>query len=231
MNVEELKQLKAELVDNFKYVIVPELICVEPNEASEPKTKKEILSEVNTDEFIKQCGEVFEDTVRYLLSKEININSISLPIWSSGIVCSSALNNELADLTKQWRENFDMSKQIANKWTKTFRQGLKIQTLPEIVPIQIRPILGCYEDFISIKELEEFEENHMINGLVNFEEFVSKIQSLGFNLTCYENYEPLNTYDDYIKALYINGDTEICLSIFADLQLENNKQKTKSHTR
>ena len=131
----------------------------------------------------------------------------------------------MSDLDKKWKKKYDTRNQITKEWINTFRQGLKSQVLPEIVPIQIFPILN-YDSFIPIKEIEEFEETHKINGLVNFEEFVLKMKTLGFNFP-----KSLNTYDEYINALHKQGDTDICLNISADLQLENEKPKTKSYTR
>ncbi|MBR2833210.1 MAG: hypothetical protein IKE75_02095 [Bacilli bacterium] len=115
MNVEELKQLKSQLVDEFKYVIAPELICAEPNKVSDPKTKNEILSEVKTDEFIAQCEKVFEDSVRFLLSKGINFDTIDLSGIGSGIVCSTSLHERLSELDQEWIRNHGNSKQISTE--------------------------------------------------------------------------------------------------------------------
>lgn len=218
MNIEELKKLKEKLENennSNKYVVVSQFCQRDIFNASTPENLEHILSQENTDEVIHQCEILMEKAIRGLTAKGIPFDQLVISS-NLGLVCKT----EYVDKLKSFYHNPEDG---SDEKFVSLMAPLAYQVATGIVPVCFNLNLsqtGTEDyDVDSYAEDSEIDYNSLyfgrVSGIVDWEKFVEKMKSLGYNISLL-NYEIGNSFEDCIESVKKNGfDTQI--DVIADL--------------
>lgn len=210
MKLEDLKKLKIELEAQRKkeFAIIEELGSKGIYDAI-LKNKKEIDFREDTDDVVKKCENIIEQTMRLLVEKGIDFDEIMLttPV---GIICKyeyyQKLKQSLLTLEKETPDN--------NTFFKLIKGLNNNNILPGIIPINI----GLYcdelpEGCISKENLQSL----FVNGIVKYEQFISKMTNLGYDVSFMDSIgdmkEDIKTFDSYIDAIKEDCKSELAINV------------------
>ena len=238
MNVEDLKKLKEELeekgeyIKQVKFVKVPEFGCFEDCNTDETMSYSEILSQENTDDYVKQLELYLEKMIGFLVTNGVPFDHIYLES-SLGLFCTK----EFFDYYKEGIcKNLDYCTEDDIPYLSQ-RDILKTQILPEIVPVSFRLSIdtGCSGSVYGaiqnpfLNKLFDSDSSSKdvlkeVSGIVNWEKFVSKLEKLGYNVEI-GNCDGV-TFNDYIEtAAHYLDDTFIEITTDLSKTKESNSHK------
>lgn len=208
-----------------KYKIVESTDLESFSENNEYKTKREILSEVNTDKMASDCMDLIDNIKRYLTDKGISFDQLCL-YSNLGIVCKEEYCNKADDIA---RSIYEMDEEESKVKQDEFLEDLSLNVLDGIayfkfyldiskskngtdpVAYQIKP-----EDHIKLRK--EFT----LSGLVNYSEFISKMKAFGYKVTLSYT-DDMDTFDNYISVIKENKDDSMLIK--SNLKLDEEEKK------
>ena len=220
MNIEDLKNLKESLESDQKYVAIRSFTYKEIMASDEAKPLSEFISKENTEEVIKRCESLIEESVRALAEKNIPFDYVTLSS-ELGFLCKESFIEKVKSFYKNNRPTEESY--------LDFVEELKKQASSIYVPLSFylnTSGTGTDDKTMIDYELEEgysFGDisKHDAVGIVNLEEFMSKMKELGYGVNLL-NYGECHNFDDYIQAVIKNEfDTQI--DIVADLTKKEGK--------
>lgn len=208
-----------------KYKIVESTDLESFSENSKCKTRKEILSEVNTDKMVMDCIELIDNIKKYLTDKSILFDQVCL-YSELGIVCKEEYCNKADDIARSIYEMDeeesnvkkdelleDLSSNVLNgiAYFKFYFDACKTRKDTEPVILQLKP-----EDHIKLRK--EFT----LSGLVNYSEFISKMKAFGYKVTLSYT-DDMDTFDNYISVIKENKDDSMLIK--SNLKLDEEEKK------
>lgn len=208
-----------------KYKIVESTDLESFSENSKCKTRKEILSEVNTDKMVMDCIELIDNIKKYLTDKGILFDQVCL-YSELGIVCKEEYCNKADDIARSIYEMDeeesnvkkdelleDLSSNVLNgiAYFKFYFDACKTRKDTEPVILQLKP-----EDHIKLRK--EFT----LSGLVNYSEFISKMKAFGYKVTLSYT-DDMDTFDNYISVIKENKDDSMLIK--SNLKLDEEEKK------
>lgn len=215
-----------------KYKIVESTDLESFSENNEYKTKREILSEVNTDKMASDCMDLIDNIKRYLTDKGISFDQLCL-YSNLGIVCKEEYCNKADDIA---RSIYEMDEEESKVKQDEFLEDLSLNVLDGIayfkfyldiskskngtdpVAYQIKP-----EDHIKLRK------DFTLSGLVNYSEFITKMKAFGYKVTL-SYADNIDTFDDYISVIKENQDENIIIK--SDFKLDKHiEDETKEENK
>lgn len=208
MSVEDLKKRKQILEDKNKYNVI--LNFSDFTKLDYSLSREKLISLINTDETIHKCELIFEEAIEVLIKKNVKFDEISL-ISSMGIICKEEY---IKNYTQEDKYAFD------NKWTESVTK-LAENVLPNVVPVIFFISTGNNDLYLT----EEEKEHFTIYGLIDIDDFISKMKELGYKITDDEGKDIFN-YNKYIHTIF-NSNTKSILYLTADLKKDYEINKPK----
>ena len=218
MNIEELKELKRQLEEkkkrenNQNYVVIDHFTYESIAKAKESKPLTEYAAQENTEEFVKKCEKLIEETVRNLAEFGVPFDEITIYSYM-GLLCKESFirNIQMAGKDQFGDEAFD---------------ELKDQTSKTLVSLEFRvDEIGTGTEDMSIddynsKIIKDLLPTDSISGIVNLKVFISKMKELGYNIELI-NYGECSSFDDYMEAVQEYGfDTFMNVTVNLSKDLE-----------
>lgn len=208
MSVEDLKKRKQILEDKNKYNVI--LNFSDFTKLDYSLSREKLISLINTDETIHKCELIFEEAIEVLIKKNVKFDEISL-ISSMGIICKEEY---IKNYTQEDKYAFD------NKWTESVTK-LAENVLPNVVPVIFFISTGNNDLYLT----EEEKEHFTIYGLIDIDDFISKMKELGYKITDDEGKDIFN-YNKYIHTIF-NSNAKSILYLTADLKKDYEINKPK----
>lgn len=208
MSVEDLKKRKQILEDKNKYNVI--LNFSDFTKLDYSLSREKLISLINTDETIHKCELMFEEAIEVLIKKNVKFDEISL-ISSMGIICKEEY---IKNYTQEDKYAFD------NKWTESVTK-LAENVLPNVVPVIFFISTGNNDLYLT----EEEKEHFTIYGLIDIDDFISKMKELGYKITDDEGKDIFN-YNKYIHTIF-NSNAKSILYLTADLKKDYEINKPK----
>lgn len=208
MSVEDLKKRKQILEDKNKYNVI--LNFSDFTKLDYSLSREKLISLINTDETIHKCELMFEEAIEVLIKKNVKFDEISL-ISSMGIICKEEY---IKNYTQEDKYAFD------NKRTESVTK-LAENVLPNVVPVIFFISTGNNDLYLT----EEEKEHFTIYGLIDIDDFISKMKELGYKITDDEGKDIFN-YNKYIHTIF-NSNAKSILYLTADLKKDYEINKPK----
>lgn len=223
MSLEELKALRNELINKKEECYFVDfkngMECIKENiSVRNIYTKEEVLKMVDTQGFIKKIEQFLAEYTRKLTLvygedfKQICIFSLFTPIYSEKIRKLKLENEDL---------NFDI--------LQPFSEYL----LPEYIALNFSFDISETEVYDSDKKdlvgMEVFEEDRKfddeITGIVNYSEFVSAMNELGYTLNFLGSDSLPNKLEDFMK--YVLDHECFVFTLYANFEDSKTKKKER----
>lgn len=201
MNIDDLRKLKEQLEKEQTYAIVDSLDINGIMNAHDAKTLAEHETQERTDELVKECEALIENTVRCLGKNGIPYNTI---------VLSSQVNFLMkSDFIERLLKYYDESdKDIDGELFSKLLDELDYHISTIYTPLKF--FLNLPETRNEYMSIEDYRKEKEVNyddiselkifGIVNFEEFIYKMKTLGYDVKFVDGEDCLNI-SNYIQAL------------------------------
>ena len=212
MNIEELKLLRAQLESHQQYVSVNLYDycddCDDPDALSEARPLSEYIAQENTEITVKKFEEFVEKVVRTLTERNIDFYRVQF-YSDANILCKANFVKTLQDMCED-SHNFQSNFEKLKSNISTVYVPISFGWSPLDIEGDYPQIYHTCSDLIQYK----------VSGIVNFNEFVKKIRSLGYTID-------VNSFEEYLKEIedykFLTG-----FNISADLTKEKNDQENSS---
>ena len=242
MNIDELRTLKAKLVDEKKQrddeqKFYPVFVEFDEKSEKEPVSLKTIKEQEKTEECVEKCIELIKKTMVDLVEQDIKFDQIALES-SLGLFVKPELYSKI----KEFRidAKFYLSDGEVHPMYLRLLDDLKKQASMEYVPIRffVSPANTGLED-LSVDDVTIGDKligdgydiitssvktpKDLVEGIVNLPLFISRMKELGVDIRLL-NYGELSSMDDYISSIQTNGDDEL-IQLYADFGRKEKKEQ------
>lgn len=226
MNLEDLRNLKEKLESEQKYVAIKNSTYDEILNATEARPLSEYIAQENTDEFVKQCEALIENSVRTLATKGIPFDRVVLSS-EIGFLCKESFIEKIKPLFES-RMDSDTYLKI-DKLLCAHASSVYVPLSFHINIIGTGIATGAVDMTIDDYETEygiDYGDidTPEVTGIVNLEAFLSKMHNLGYNIELL-NFGECQSVSDYMQAVIENGD-DTHISVVANLRKQNDLQES-----